>query len=179
MTDFERRDYRIDNVELNWAKLAAPVQPFKDDPKTQWELQVATTDKAVADEWSKNYLNVKGLDSAGKAETNEAFNGTVVKYAANLKRKAIKADGNPNVPVKVVDIAAQPITNGALTKIGNGSIGSVIIYQHIYEYMGKSGVSNHLTAVQITKLKEYVEAPMFEPISVDMEAGDKSAEMPF
>ena len=45
--------------------------------------------------------------------------------------------------------------------------------------MGKSGISNSLTAVQVTTLKEYVEAPMFEPISVDMETGDKSAEMPF
>tara|TARA_R100000963_G_scaffold24161_1_gene16623 strand:- start:2733 stop:3272 length:540 start_codon:yes stop_codon:yes gene_type:complete len=179
MTNFEPRNYRVDNVELNWAKLGKPVQPFENDPKTQWELQIATTDKTVADEWAKNHLAIKGIDSAGKTEKNEAFNGTVVKYVANLKRKATKSDGNPNAPVRVVDIAAQPIINGKLSKIGNGSVGNVIVYQFPYEYMGKSGISNSLTAIQVTTLKEFVEAPMFEPISVDMETGDKSAEMPF
>ena len=53
---FQPRNYRIDNVELNWAKLTKPVSPFG---VMQYELQIATTDKTVADEWSANHLNVK------------------------------------------------------------------------------------------------------------------------
>ena len=56
MTTFEPRNYRIDNVEINWAKLAKPVNPFGTE---QWEVQIATTDKAVADEWKANHLTVK------------------------------------------------------------------------------------------------------------------------
>ena len=52
------RNYMIKNVELNWAKLNKPVNPFGTE---QWELQVATTVyKKVAKELSQNHLNVKG-----------------------------------------------------------------------------------------------------------------------
>jgi len=174
MTNFEPRNYRIDNVELNWAKLSAPVEPF---PGTrQWELQIATTDKAIADTWAANHLTVKPVLNKDKTPVTPA------KYAVNLKRKAVKADGNNNAPVKVVDISAQPITNGQLSKVGNGSIGNVIVYQYPYEYMGNTGITSSLTAVQITSLKEYAEAPMFEAISVDMEASKSdtnNTEMPF
>ena len=40
MQNFEARNYRIDNVEINWAKLAKPVNPFGTE---QWEIQIATT----------------------------------------------------------------------------------------------------------------------------------------
>ena len=55
MNNFEPRNYRIDDVELNWAKLTKPVSPFG---QPQYELQIATTDKAVADEWKTNHLTV-------------------------------------------------------------------------------------------------------------------------
>ena len=35
------RNYRINGVELNWARLDTPVNPFG---TPQWELQIATTD---------------------------------------------------------------------------------------------------------------------------------------
>ena len=92
----EARNYRIDNVEINWAKLAKPVNPFGTE---QWELQIATTDKAVADEWSNNYLNVK------QDKTDSS------KFTVSLKRKALKADGTSNGPVRVVDKAAQPFAD--------------------------------------------------------------------
>ena len=56
MQNFQPRNYRIDNVELNYAKLDAPVSPFG---TPQYELQIATTDKTVADEWKANHLPVK------------------------------------------------------------------------------------------------------------------------
>ena len=56
MQNFEARNYRIDNVELNWAKLARPVNPFGTE---QWELQIATKDKAIAENWAANHFTVK------------------------------------------------------------------------------------------------------------------------
>tara|TARA_B100000927_G_scaffold177444_1_gene142916 strand:+ start:309 stop:869 length:561 start_codon:yes stop_codon:yes gene_type:complete len=160
----EKRNYTINDVELNWAKLAKPVNPFGTE---QWELQIATTDKAKADEWANNYLNVKQdkLDSS--------------KYTVSLKRKAIRADQTDNTPVRVVDKAAQPFANVA--SIGNGSTGNVIVYQYPYETAGRKGTANSLTAVQITNLVEFTAQADFEPI-VDTDSSPESAEqnqMPF
>ena len=163
MQNFEARNYRIDNVELNWAKLAKPVNPFGTE---QWELQIATTDKAIADGWTQNHLNVK----QDKADSS--------KFTVSLKRKAVKADGSANGPVRVVDAQAQPFAD--VSTIGNGSIGNVVVYQYPYETAGRSGIASSLTAVQILELKEYSGAVMFEPVSVDTPAEPKTAEeMPF
>ena len=53
----DNRNYLISDVELNWAKLDAPVSPFG---VSQWELQIATTDAAKAEEMKANHLPVKG-----------------------------------------------------------------------------------------------------------------------
>ena len=129
------RNFLISNVELNWAKLDQPVSPFG---AAQWELQIATTDKAVAEDMKANHLKVKEVDG---------------KFVANLKRKAVKADGSAMDPVRVVDANKAPITDRR--SIGNGSIGNVIVWQAPFEYAGRSGISSSLTAVQITKLEEY------------------------
>ncbi|MAJ23771.1 MAG: hypothetical protein CMI75_08355, partial [Candidatus Pelagibacter sp.] len=81
MTITDPRNYRIDNVEINWAKLAKTVNPFGTE---QWEAQIATTDKTIADEWKANYLNVK-------QDPKDAN-----KFTVSLKRKAFKNDGTSN-----------------------------------------------------------------------------------
>ena len=53
------RNFLVSNVELNWARLDQPVSPFG---APQWELQIATTDKAVADDLKANHMNVKERD---------------------------------------------------------------------------------------------------------------------
>ena len=53
------RNFLVSNVELNWARLDQPVSPFG---AAQWELQIATTDKAVADDLKANHMNVKERD---------------------------------------------------------------------------------------------------------------------
>ena len=68
----EPRQHRINNVELNWPKLVKAVSPFGE---LQWELQIATTDEAVAKEWADNFLKVNHDKESGK-------------YSVNLKRKA-------------------------------------------------------------------------------------------
>ena len=115
--------------------MANPVSPLG---TPQWELQIATTDPVLAGQMGENNLNVKEKDG---------------KYTVSLKRKAVKADGTEMVPVRLVDAQKNPIENRG--SIGNGSKGNVIVWQAEYEAMGKSGVSNSLTAVQVTELVEY------------------------
>jgi len=152
MQNFQPRNYRINNVELNWAKLSKPVSPFG---VPQYELQIATTDATVADEWKANHLNVK-------PEMNKETNKPNGKFTVSLKRKANKADGSDNGAPTVVDASAQPID---ASKLGNESLGNVIIYQMYYKNAGREGISNSLTAVQVTDFKEYTGDSSFEPIT--------------
>jgi len=155
------RSYLIQNVELNWARLDKPVAPFGTD---QFELQIATTDKSVANEWSSNHLNVKEKDG---------------KHTVSLKRKAVKADGSPNGAPRVVNGDKSPYDFESQGLIGNGSVGNVIIYQYPYEVMGKKGIGNSLTAIQVVKhvaltnsvdfdVVGGVDEPSFESESVDL-----------
>lgn len=128
------RNYLVANVELNWARLDKPVNPFGTE---QYELQIATTDKAVADEWTNNHLTVKEKDG---------------KFTVSLKRKAKKADGSDMGAPRVVDAGKAPMeANG----IGNGSTGNVIVRQYNYEAMGRKGVATMLEAVQVTNLVKF------------------------
>ena len=151
------RNYLIENVELNWARLSNPVSPFG---TPQWELQIATTDPVLAGQMGENNLNVKEKDG---------------KYVLSLKRKAMKADGSPMEPVRLVDAQKNPIENKG--SIGNGSKGNVIVWQAEYEAAGRSGVSNSLTAVQVTELVEY--APTggvdFSVVGGESPAGDEGS----
>jgi hypothetical protein len=152
MQNFQPRNYRIDNVELNWAKLSKPVSPFG---VPQYELQIATTDAATAESWKANHLPVKPeIDKDTKKPTG--------KFTVSLKRKANKADGSDNGAPRVVDATAQPMDS---SKIGNGSRGNVIIYQMYYKNAGREGISNSLTAVQVSDLEVYTGSADFEPIT--------------
>tara|TARA_R110002020_G_scaffold38286_2_gene115211 strand:- start:9984 stop:10547 length:564 start_codon:yes stop_codon:yes gene_type:complete len=133
----EPRSYRIDNVELNWPKLVQAVSPFN---VAQWELQIATTDKAVADKWTENHLTVK------KDKNDDS------KYIVQLKRKVLRANGKENGKVKVVGRDAKPMDS---TNLGNGSKGNVIVYQYPYDTMGRKGIGTSLEAVQILDFVEY------------------------
>ena len=130
------RNYMIRNVELNWARLDTTQSPFG---KEQYEMQIATTDKEVADEWTANYLSVKEKDGV---------------YSVGLNRKAFKTNGDTNGKVKVVTSDLKPLPEG--TMIGNGSTGNVKIYQYSYDVAGKKGTGSSLTAVQVTNLLVYL-----------------------
>tara|TARA_R110002096_G_scaffold356970_1_gene550289 strand:- start:510 stop:1022 length:513 start_codon:yes stop_codon:yes gene_type:complete len=141
MTEMQKiglpRSYLFSDVELNWLKLVTPVTPFGIE---QYEAQLATTDKAQADEWTANHFNVK-----------EKVAGT---YTVSLKRKASKMNGADNGKVRVVDHLKKTIDNP--DSIGNGSRGNAIVFQYAYDkVMGKSGIASSLTAIQVTDLKIY------------------------
>ena len=129
------RNFKIEGVELNWARLDTPVNPFGQE---QYELQIATTDKDKAQKLRDNYFNVKEKDG---------------KFVVNLKRRAKKVDGSDNGKVRVVDSNLAPMEN--TRSLGNGSVGNVICWQYPYEAMGRKGVAGSLTAVQVTSLVEY------------------------
>ena len=129
------RNVKVTDVELNWAKLDTPVSPFG---TAQWELQLATDDKAKAKEMTDLGLMVKEKDG---------------KFVVNVKRKATRSDGSPMDPVRVVDINREPIMDRR--SIGNGSKGNVILWQYPYDVMGRKGMGTSLTAVQVTKLEVY------------------------
>ena len=132
----ERRNYMITDAELNWVNLASTRDPFNQG--AQYEMQIATTDKAQADEWKANYLSVKEKEGV---------------FTVSLKRLAMRKDGTDNGKVRVVNADRTPFENVA--SIGNGSRGNVIVSQFPYKYAGRAGVGTELTAVQVTDYQEY------------------------
>ena len=130
------RNVIISNVELNWAKLSKPIT--NQFGATQYELQIATADKAQADKIS--------------ADTGLSFKEKDGKFVMNLKRKAKDSKGADMTPVRVVDVNKAAMDGGS---IGNGSKGNVIVWQYEYEFAGRKGVGSSLTAVQVTDLVKY------------------------
>tara|TARA_R110000851_G_scaffold10932_3_gene38774 strand:- start:687 stop:1223 length:537 start_codon:yes stop_codon:yes gene_type:complete len=143
------RNYIIRDVQLNWARLDKPVIPFG---TPQYEMQIATTSKAVAAEWSANYLRVKEKDGV---------------FSVGLKRKAFKQDGKDNGKPKVVTADLQPLSEGIM--IGNGSIGNVRVYQFPYDVAGSKGTGSSLTAIQVTTLIEYAGGSANDFVAIESE----------
>ena len=148
------RNYIIRNAQLNWARLDKPVTPFGTE---QYELQIATDSKDVAQEWTANFLNVKEKDGM---------------FSVGLKRKARKANGEDNGKPKVVTADLQPLPEGIM--IGNGSIGNVKVYQYAYDVAGRKGTGCSLTAVQITNLIEYAGGSSDDFVAIESEAPSAS-----
>jgi len=157
----EKRTVIVRDVELYWAKLVKPVEPFG---TLQWELQMRTRDKAEAKKWKEDfYLNTK---------TEEDDEG--VFYKTNVKRKALKKDGDQNTAPDVLDNAKVAIDGN---KVGNGSTGNVMLFQYPYDVGGRKGVASILSKVQVTDLKEYTPSTEtdFDVIG-DAEAGDSQVD---
>ena len=157
----EKRTVIVRDVELYWAKLVKPVEPFG---TLQWELQMRTRDKAEAKKWKEDfYLNTK---------TEEDDEG--VFYKTNVKRKALKKDGDQNTAPDVLDNAKAAIDGN---KVGNGSTGNVMLFQYPYDVGGRKGVASILSKVQVTDLKEYTPSTEtdFDVIG-DAEAGESQVD---
>jgi hypothetical protein len=147
----------LQNVEISWVKFD-PAQPDMgfDKKSPQYSCTVKTTDKVQAEAWKKASINVKPSDEAGS-----------VVYSVTLKKKIYAdADGkNTTKPPAVVDKQLQPITNTSI--IGNGSKGNVQVKLKPYDYMGKTGISVQLLAMQVTELKEYHSGNELEFAAID------------
>ena len=149
----------LNEVELSWVKLD-PKNPDMgyDKASPQYSVTVKTADKVKAETWKKAGLNVKPAEQDG---------GVV--YTVGLKKKIYSdAEGKSNTsPPPVVDKSLQPILD--TTTIGNGSKGNVQVKFKPYTYMGKSGISTQLLALQITDMVEYANADKLEFAAIDTE----------
>jgi len=152
----EKRTVIVKDVELHWAKLDAPVDPFKTGEKV-WEVQIRTDDENVAKSWAKDYFINAKKDDEGH-------------WKANIKRKELNRKGESNQPPVVLGRDNQPMPSG---NIGNGSIGDLKLFQYPYDVAGRKGVSSMLSAVRVTDLKEYT--PSSE-VDFDVIEGAEGAE---
>ena len=133
----EPRTVVIKNVTLNYAKLAKPVSPFGTE---QYEVQIATSNPETISQMKEAGLNVKEKDGMS---------------VAGLKRKATRADGSPNGAPKVFNGQLSELTEEEVSKMGNGSTGSVKIFQYPYDAGGRKGTASSLTAIQVTNYIKY------------------------
>lgn len=128
------RNFKIENVVMNWARLDTPVNPFGTE---QYEVQIVVS-KEQAEVLTANHFKVKEKDGV---------------LSVSLKRKAKRADGSDNGKVRVVNKDLSPMEN---TKIlGNGSVGNIVVFQMPYDGKFGKGITNSLTAIQVTKLEKY------------------------
>ena len=156
------RSIIVKDLTAKWCKVGGTDAPVNAFGSKQWEMLIQTTDPKKVDELKSYGLNVK--------EGKDDDKGT---FSVSCKRKGIKADGNVNTPVKVVDGKLQPIDG---SNIGNGSTVNVNLWQYEYEAPGRKGIATSLTAVQVVNLVEYTPTAGFEVI--DSEPA-KEEELPF
>jgi len=151
----EIREYKIEDVTINYPKLDKPVKPFADE---QYEVQIATADESKVKELEDNYIKFRRKDGAlvKTMQKDTDGNPTVEMFTASLKRKTTKSNGDSNGKVRVVNNDLTPMEN--LTTIGNGSKGNVIVFQYNYDVAGRKGVGSSLTAIQITDHVVYAPA---------------------
>lgn len=135
----------IRDVTLNYVKVDPdnPTDPFG---TLQWECQVVVP--ASRAEELEGYGSVKPVKDDPS------------RVSINLKRKAVRKDGDANDPVALVDGKKQAID--PKIKIGNGSKGNVKVYRREYDVAGRQGISTILTAIQITDLIEYTGSVDFD-----------------
>ena len=136
---------QIKNAEIWFAKVdpKRPNRKFNKKNPT-WEVQLRTRDKAQKKEWQEMKLPVKTIDPDDDSG---------VYYRVNLRKKTIKADGEPASPVEVVYGDMKPADPAT---IGNGSIANIRIYQYDYENEdGQKGVASVLMGIQLRKHVRY------------------------
>ena len=166
------RNFKIEGVTLNWARLDKPVNPFGTE---QYELQIATADEAKVKHLEENFVSFrKNKDGSYKKDDAGMF-------TASLKRKAMKADGSSNGKVRVVKADLSEMSEDDVRALGNGSEGNIILFQYPWAQMGRSGVASSLTAIQVTKYERFVPTGTgmdFEAVGeVAQDNGDEAVSM--
>jgi len=158
----EPRNVILKNITLFWVKLSKPVDNYAGDAQ-QWEIQARVPAKRKAE-----------LEVYGKVKEQE--DGTV---SINFRKKSEKADGTPAAKVRCVDGDKEPMDPKI---IGNGSVGNIMLMLKDYEIkhpktgkVTKSGTSAMLTAVQVTKLKEYERKDSGDFVDFDTESDEQPA----
>lgn len=138
----EARNIIISDVILFWPKLGKPIEnQFSGDE--QWEVQIRVPEERKAE-----------LEALGKIREHD--DGTV---SFNTRKKSIKADGSPALPVAVVDKAKNPVDPKS---IGNGTKANVMLMLRDFVITNpkngkvtKEGTSVMLNKIQVTELVKY------------------------
>lgn len=144
-TQNEMNNVLIKNVTFFWVHLDKAVSPFGTDV---YDVQVRVPKARQAELEPFGSIKVT-KDKEGK-ETGEVH---IV-----LKKKAFKADGEPAMKPKCVNMSKQDINPAT---VGNGSTGNVIVTQRPFEVKNdkgkvtKKGVQNILYGIQVKELVEY------------------------
>ena len=135
----------IKNAELYFSRLdKAYENPFG---AHVYETQVRTSDNNVAEEWKGMKLNVKEGEYEGKKY-----------WYASLNRSG-KLD-----PPKVVGPDLSPVEP---SKIGNGTVANVKVWQRAWEMGTRSGISSKIDAIQVVEMKEYTPSLGFDVMAVE------------
>lgn len=127
----------VRDVTFNWPKLVDKHSPFG---TLQWDIQVVTKSESTKAQ----------LESVG-VKMKSGNDG----FYANIKRKAIKANGEANEPPKVVDTDKEEMAPSKIKAMGNGSKGHIKLFSYDWEMAGKTGTSAMLVALQITDYTSY------------------------
>ena len=136
------RNIMIKNVTIQFPKLKNHTHYAGSD---QYELGMITEDPDVAKGWVDLMLPT--------VKPNDAMKPTA--WTCGLRRKVLTSKGEENGRVRVVDADKRPLENAELGQIGNGTVANLIVFQSPYDNEFGKGVTNSLTAVQITHLEKY------------------------
>lgn len=153
------RNFRINNCTFNWVKLVDKVEFPQGSGNEQWELQVMTDSLEEAAHWHQANLVVKEeIEVTKLPDGTKQYGKPTGFYTASLKRKAKLRDGTEKKPAVVVDSQTQPMSTELINSIGNGSTGSITMYQYHWTYAGKSGITSDVQAVQVSGLRPKADA---------------------
>ena len=130
----------IRDVTFNYPKLINPHSPFGTE---QWDIQVVTSSESTKDQLESLGVKMKKGDQG---------------FYTNIKRKAIKKDGQPMDAPKVLDENKEEMSKDKVMKLGNGSKGHLKVFTYDWSVGGRSGTSSMLVAIQVTDYVEYASA---------------------
>jgi hypothetical protein len=136
------RNIMLKNVTIQYPKLKNHVNYMGTD---QWECGIITEDPDQAKEWMDK--------SIGKVKPNDPMKPTA--WTCSLSRKIMTKAGKENGPVRVVNSDKTKVPDSELTKIGNGTVCNIILFQGPYDNEFGTGITSSLTALQILELVSY------------------------
>lgn len=141
--------------------------------RTGWEVELRTTDKAVAAKWRKEYRGGKLVKAV--REDKDDDESPIKFYRWKLRRNAFKANGDASNPIEVVrGDTGEPMDPRI---IGNGSVADVRVYQRDYDTEAGPAVAHYLMGLSLRKLVKYTPKPKEEFETVErMEVVDDDGE---
>lgn len=153
---------KLNNVVIEWAKLASPDENGKysvtilPNPTQQKELE-----EYLNGIWVEEYGTKKEPAWLGGRKELE---GGKVRFVATRKAKRLVNEVEVDNRPKIVNALAVAYPANEVPRVSNGAIVNLLLHGYITEYQGKKGVSLGLNGVQLVKFEEWLMDDEFEPI---------------